>query len=694
TTDIIRVILQTQDSQLLRLPWHAWDLLEHYSHSEIAFASPNYERSNPLPRTNSKINILAIIGDSRGINTQSDRAILEQNLPDSNITFLVEPRRQELNDYLWEKNWDILFFAGHSLTNSDETGRIYLNQIDSLSMVELRYALQKAVANGLHLAIFNSCDGLGLARELSSLQIPEIVFMREPVADRIASEFLKYFLNEFATGTEFFIAVRRARERLQGLEDKFPCATWLPMICQNNPIQKPLTWSQLYFNKNQTDIQNIQKLQPLFNIIDSTNTFKKVKKNQLGLPFNYLFRFQGKLRLGLINSILVVLIILSLRYFGLLESVELQTFDQMVWLRSFVVQEQPDHRIVMVTIDDEDLAQQRHKGESLKGTSISDKSLNILLENLQQYQPSVIGLDVYRDFQSEDPQLTTRLKETRNLIVICKGSDHTVKSRGIAPPPEILKKDIRERLGFSDFIRDQDGIVRRQLLFMNQEANSLCTTEFSFSLQLAFEYLKSQGINKFDITPSNTLKIADAVFNPLSSRSSGYQGIDANGGQVLLNWRASDRIAPAISLTEVLTGQVNPNAFKNKIVLIGVIAKGDLQDYLPTPYGRDLDTQKPGVLIHAHMLSQILSHVLDNRPLLQTWAPESEITWILGWSVVGGILVLRLCKEQTRLLITIITTTGILYILCFGLIIFNYWVPFVPSALALIVTSIVVKSTE
>ncbi|MBW4457785.1 MAG: hypothetical protein KME55_36995 [Nostoc indistinguendum CM1-VF10] len=31
--------------------------------------------------------------------------------------------------------------------------------------------------------------------------------------------------------------------KLQGLEDKFPCATWLPMIYQNL-AEIPLTWYQ------------------------------------------------------------------------------------------------------------------------------------------------------------------------------------------------------------------------------------------------------------------------------------------------------------------------------------------------------------------------------------------------------------------------------------------------------------------
>jgi hypothetical protein len=78
-------------------------------------------------------------------------------LPDAEVEFLVEPERRQLNNKLWEQPWDILFFAGHSKTFG-ETGQIYINQIDSLSLNELKYGLNKAIAQGLQLAIFNSCD--------------------------------------------------------------------------------------------------------------------------------------------------------------------------------------------------------------------------------------------------------------------------------------------------------------------------------------------------------------------------------------------------------------------------------------------------------------------------------------------------------------------------------------------------------
>ena len=165
--------------------------------------------------------------------------MLEQ-LPNAEVTLLVEPRRQQLNDQLWQQQWDILFFAGHSSTQED-IGRIYINETESLRMEQLRYALRTAVSNGLRLAIFNSCDGLGLARSLFDLHIPQVIVMREPIPDEVAQKFLRYFLEDFSSGTSCYLSVRRARERLQGIEDRFPCATWLPIICQN-PAETPLTW--------------------------------------------------------------------------------------------------------------------------------------------------------------------------------------------------------------------------------------------------------------------------------------------------------------------------------------------------------------------------------------------------------------------------------------------------------------------
>ncbi len=247
SSEHIRVLIQTEDSNLRRLPWHLWNFFEAYHNAEIALSTLEFKRADKKASFTSrkKVRILAILGDRTGIDIQKDRAIIEK-LPDAECVFLAESTRREVDDYLWdEKGWDILFFAGHSSSHSNaETGRIYLNQNESLTMGELRYALSKAIESGLQLAIFNSCDGLGIARELAGLHIPQIIAMREPVPDLVAQEFLKHFLTAFSNNKSLYLAVREARERLHSLEDKFPCATWLPAICQN-PAEVPPTWESL-----------------------------------------------------------------------------------------------------------------------------------------------------------------------------------------------------------------------------------------------------------------------------------------------------------------------------------------------------------------------------------------------------------------------------------------------------------------
>jgi CHASE2 domain-containing sensor protein len=672
-TDEIRVILQTENNVLQRLPWHLWEVLQRYPKAEFAIASPSYERIERVRAANPKVNILAILGNSQGIDTQADQILL-QELPNADVTFLVEPNRSELTNNLWGKNWDILFFAGHS-SNQNNNGRIFINKTDSLTIDELKYALSRAVERGLALAIFNSCDGLGVARQLADLQIPQVIVMREPVPDLVAQEFLKYFLSSFALGESFYLAVRHARERLQGLEDKFPCATWLPVICQNLS-QIPPTWKQLSNDISENIIIN----NPLSTPINQPPQTVPLQPSQL---------IKKQLTKGLLSTVVITAVVSGLRFLGLLQGAELHAFDQMMRSR---LEESSDPRLLIVKIDDADIVEQRRNGETLIGTSISDKSLNKLLEKLESYQPRAIGLDIYRDFPAEDKNLAARLRNTQNLIVVCKGGDSDSKiPDGIKKPPEV---DRNGRLGFSDFIHDSDGVVRRHLLFMNPEAASLCPATYALSTQLAFRYLLPLGITP-KLTPKGDLQLGNTVFNKLESQAGGYQDIDANGGQILLNWRATKNIAEQVTLTQLLAGQVNPKAVKDKIVLIGVTSRGDLPDYWATPFSTTFNEQMPGVVVHAHKLSEILSAVLDKRPLLNVWSPSIEGIWIWSCSVVGVLLVWFVTFTKKTLVVLILGTSVcvvVFYAIGLGFLIKGYWIPFVPSALALIATVVVLKS--
>ena len=243
--DELQVIFETSNHLLRQLPWYLWNFFEDYQRAEVGLSFPKYERIKPLTKKHSRnqVRILAILGNSAGIDIQEDRKILEE-LPNSSTVFLVEPSRQELDTHLYNgKGWDILFFAGHSHSQNNQ-GKIHINQNSTLTITELRNALKFAIQRGLKLAIFNSCDGLGLTQQLADLQIPQTIVMRHNIPNLVAQEFLKYFLTSFASGEPLYLAMRYARERLQGLEDRYPGASWLPVVCQN-PAEEPLTWQEM-----------------------------------------------------------------------------------------------------------------------------------------------------------------------------------------------------------------------------------------------------------------------------------------------------------------------------------------------------------------------------------------------------------------------------------------------------------------
>ena len=255
----IRVIIQTEDFYGKRLPWHLWDLFERYPKAEVSLSALAFDPTRPHS-SRKKLRTLAVLGNSEGIRVDVDRECLER-LPGCDTVFLVEPTRRQIGEQLWEQDWDILFFAGHSSTNNG-TGTISINPTESLTLGELKHGLRKAIEGGLQLAIFNSCDGLGLARELQHLGIPQVIVMREPVPDKVAQAFLKYFLTAFAKGQSLYLAVRTARERLhdEGWEKEIPGVTWLPVICQN-PTAVPMAWPEnLPEPNNYRDYRGLVKL--------------------------------------------------------------------------------------------------------------------------------------------------------------------------------------------------------------------------------------------------------------------------------------------------------------------------------------------------------------------------------------------------------------------------------------------------
>ncbi|MEA5567738.1 CHASE2 domain-containing protein [Anabaena sp. UHCC 0399] len=660
--DHIRVLLQTDDLRLQKLPWHLWDLLERYPNAEVALSAPSYEQVSRNSPPKPQVKVLAILGNSEGIDIQTDSQLLKE-LPHANTTFLVEPSGKDLTDQLWEQDWQILFFAGHSATDgSSNQGKIDINQTESLTITQLKYGLRKAVERGLHLAIFNSCDGLGLAREFADLHIPQIIVMREPVPDRVAQEFLKYFLEAFARGKSLYIAVREARERLQGLETQFPCATWLPVIYQN-PATMPLLWRELHVNQNSQQITSVPKN-----------------------PTNRGIKLRQALSAVMLVSIVITPLLMGVRYFGLLQSWELMAFDHMLRLRP---QEKPDSRILVIEITEEDVQAQ----SSNRRGSLSDEALDKLLAKLEAYKPRAIGLDIYRDYavQPAYPKLAERMRNSDRFVGVCQVSNSQTSKPGIKPPPEISP----DSLGFSDIVVDADNVVRRHLLALTPPPSSPCTASYALNVQLALRYLYTEGI-QLQFASDGAWQLGKLTLKPIEAHTGGYQGIDALGHQILLNYRSFpnlEAIAPRITLQEALTSKLQADAVKDKIVLIGTTAES-FRDYSLTPYAsaKGQSQEIAGVCLQAQMVSHLLSAALDGRPLLRTWNLLGEVFWVWVWAVIGGVLAAYL-RQPTYLSWSVGGVFLSLYGFCLILLIlYSSWIPFVPAAIALGGSAVIVMT--
>jgi CHASE2 domain-containing sensor protein len=658
----IRLVIQTKNPRLWKLPWHVWDLLEEY-HIGLGYTLPgfsaNFTPSQRSTRTN-KVRILAVLGDKRNLNLQPDQEAICK-LKGAEVTFLHQPRStQFIKTLRQQKGWDILFFAGHSKTE-ENTGRIYLSDQESLRLDEFKNTLKEAINNGLKIAVFNSCDGLGLAQELIQWQIPVTIVMQESVPDLVAQSFLKEFLIEYSTGEPLYAAVHKAQKRLEDFQE-LPGATWLPLIFQNL-ADIPPSWQDIRLKKSGVQEEDRD--------ISEAKILKTSKQRRRFL----------RIIMAVFASLIAAFSMIFLRDFGQLELLELKTFDHFMRSRPA---ETLDSKMLIVDIDRNDVNAQVRPPYEGKHKSISDGYLTQLVEKLAALEPRVIGLTLYRDYQlkPEYKTLISRFKDDDRFISQCDIGENLSNTGRAASPHAVQGANWKHRIGFSDQVLDRDRTIRRQLMSLEPPEDmqiSPCQSELSFNLLVALRYLSDEKILPAEIYQERrNFELGNVKLNPLTLNSGGYDHLlDIDKTQLLLNYRATkSEVAPRTTMTEVLQGTIDPALVKDKIVLIGTSVP-EFETIYSTPYG-----EMSEVFLQGHMISQLVSAVTDGRKLLTWWPDWKENIWVLAWALIGGLL-----ARWFRPAIAVGAAIPILWILhryCYILLIEQgLWVPFVPPALAL-----------
>ena len=322
----------------------------------------------------------------------------------------------------------------------------------------------------------------------------------------------------------------------------------------------------------------------------------------------------------------VAAVVLGLRALGWLQTAELLFYDRYVSAVGTVPAKASS--VTLVEITEPDL---RELGQ----WPISDGDLARAMETLAAGNPRVIGLDLYRDFPVSpgSRELTRLLRAETRLIGVRKFG---ALPEDVIPGPPTL--EAAGRVGFNDLPLDDDGRVRRTLLFQDDGRGG--EVETSFALVLALRALAEEGIQPApDPDVPEWLRLGPATLRPFSRNDGGYRDVDDGGYQLLLNYASANRGFETYPLEDLLAGRLPPEAIADKVVIVGSNAASTLGDVFTIPAGSG---QAPGMEIHGHAVDQLLRFARGESIPRWVFSERTEALLVLAVALAGCILGLGL----------------------------------------------------
>ena len=180
-----------------------------------------------------------------------------------------------------------------------------------------------------------------------------------------------------------------------------------------------------------------------------------------------------------IISILVLTVVLGVRAKGWLQRPELIAYDLLVRRHSDPASTDP--RIVLIGMTEQDLVEY--------GYPLDDKLLAEVLTKLDQLEPCVIGLDLYRDLPEPRtkefyPILEKALRDLKRVVAI----ERVGYFKG---PPALAAEPDRVLANHQPKDYSVDGYYRRALLALENKGEEPYP---SFSLGLTLKYLEQENI--------------------------------------------------------------------------------------------------------------------------------------------------------------------------------------------------------
>jgi len=369
------------------------------------------------------------------------------------------------------------------------------------------------------------------------------------------------------------------------------------------------------------------------------------------------------LALGLVASLIVI----GLRSAGFLQFVELAGYD--LYLRVREHRSVPEPRVVLVQTIEPDI-------QKLAEWPLSDRHMYEVLKKLLADDPVAVGVDLYRDIPvpTGTDELNALLKSDKRIVFIEKfGKDASKRVAG----PAVLRGT--DQVGFADVTIDEDGVVRRGLLYLDDGKDF----SVSLPLRLALAYLAKQGIApQPDSTNPAYIRLGPVTLRPFEANDGPYVHADAQGYQYLLDYRGGAERFKTYSLSDVLEGRADPNLIKGKVVIVGVNSES-VKDAFLTPYDRFTARGQAtaGIAVHGYEVSQLIRTALDGDAPLRFLSDRFENLWILLWGMAAALMG-RFARSTVRF--SLLTAAGLLLLAGATLLAFfaNWWLPVAPVGLA------------
>jgi len=276
-----------------------------------------------------------------------------------------------------------------------------------------------------------------------------------------------------------------------------------------------------------------------------------------------------------IGALLTAAIFLSYQQ-GLLQTAELKSLDLRFQLRGAIA---PTLPIVLVSIDEDSFDELNQRWPWPRTLHAN------LIDRLAEGGARLIAIDVLFPEPAEDPEsdktLARALKNARNVVLAAEftevpgpfGKKQSMK----LPIPEL--RDSALAYGPVNLVTDDDGVVRRARTALEMHNRTFP----SFAYQIA-SALKGER-------------------SPEKARSA--------GALIGINFRGPARSYPIIPYYRIVTGEIPPESFRDKIVLVGAFAPS-LKDNFMSPFSASRLTA--GVEVQANLLETIVS----DTPIVST----------------------------------------------------------------------------